>query len=740
MEQVRAHDRRMDERKPEWEQIKALWRSAWWKWIRGHAKNKTWGTNFWDVRGDIEVNRMWPFLHGYQQQLYHEPGTPIVTPDPFSPGDPRAVRAVLTRFLKSRGTHDRFLTAFRQGLMFDGVGAKVGYSPGTAPAYDRVFMRVIPFWELLLDQDVTDPDDARFRGHIFHRPKADVEAEFGLKGLKGTRRRDFLSEAEWGEGVKDSRDKDAPKDSDAASDQSNYVRVLEFINMVDTFTDEEGLEYQGRFEIYVLDQGEILREDGTTVKKYHPIESMPLPFADEEGRPEPHIIPLIFNPEPEHPLRGIPHATRIKSQCVELNLLRTAASSSSKKDARQFTYRKGTLSSEGEALIQEGIDGALIPVTDPDVPLDSVVVPIKNSPVSMNILEAARAAERDLDIAAGQSPNARGVVTKATAEEIQQVARYTEGDFGYHAQRRDEFREQICQLVIRAMVAAMQDAGDYAGAFDQEDVDLFAVGADRVANEEDQKELKELAEDALDSYENPEEQSLETGEESGEADKAAQAEAFDFADLFGDLAPALDADTVSVDEENVHVQEGYVIVDGPDTIEVTVESLNGRFYISFSDEGITPSDAVDQQRNLIGIMEQYMGLWAAYQKGSSADKVMALAYMEAIHARFRMPDSLSPKNLIAQVEAEEGQKKPKKPKKGEEDFAGEEPPPQPQDELAQLRQMAVEAPRQALDQMRQLMPDMRELEQFAQLDDEQLSQALVAVVDQMAQPAPQPMM
>ena len=549
-----------------------------------------------------------------------------------------------------------------------------------------------------------------------------MEEEFGLVRLKGDRRTNFL--ADDGPQAAKQTDKEAEKD------RGGFVRVLEFINLVDNYVDDDGNEYQGRFEVYVLKQGEIEQEDGKMVPKGHPVSTGPIPFADAAGCPIPHILPLIFNPEPEAPLKGVPHATRVLSQCVELNLLRTISSSSAKKDARQYLYRKGKISPEGEALIQEGIDGAMIPVDDDNVSLDNLVVPIKNSAVSMNIHDAARAAERDLDIAGGQSPNARGVVTKATAEEIQQVARYTEGDFGYHAQRRDEWMEGICQLFVRAVMAAMQDAGDYTGAYAQDDVDLFPVGADRVANEEDQKELDELAKDAAQSYED---QPLETGEEE-EPSQEMQADELDLALLLGDLGPAVDADMVEIEEEGVIVQEGFVIVDGSEQVMVTVESLDGEFRISFSDEGITPSDAVEQQRNLLGVMEQYMGLWQGYNEGDAATKAMTYAYMEALHSRFRLPASLAPQALIAKMEESEEEEEPPP------EIAEGEAATEPQDELAQLRQTAMEQPRVALDQLKQMMPDMGpQLDQLATLPDAELAQSLVAVVDQMsgsAGPAP----
>jgi hypothetical protein len=47
-------------------------------------------------------------------------------------------------------------------------------------------MRVIPWWEMVLDSDVGDSEDERFRGHVYYRPKIEVEEEYGLTDLSGT--------------------------------------------------------------------------------------------------------------------------------------------------------------------------------------------------------------------------------------------------------------------------------------------------------------------------------------------------------------------------------------------------------------------------------------------------------------------------------------------------------------------------------------------------------------------------
>ena len=83
------------------------------------------------------------------------------------------------------------MAASRQALLYKGAGAKVGYDP-KREGLDRVWMRVFPYWEMVLDCDVHDWDDARFFGHVSFKPKEEVIDEYGLSDdLGGTSRDDF---------------------------------------------------------------------------------------------------------------------------------------------------------------------------------------------------------------------------------------------------------------------------------------------------------------------------------------------------------------------------------------------------------------------------------------------------------------------------------------------------------------------------------------------------------------------
>jgi len=314
-EQLRAHDKKMRDKRNQWALTKACYTTNYWKHIR-HRNYTGKQHQTRDNEINVEVNRLFGIITAYLSALYPRAQRAIVMPDPNGIGDSMKSELALNRFMESSRIHHRIMTALRQALLYPGCGAKVGYYAGRGNPLDRVWMRVIPWWEMVLDSDVGDAEDERFRGHVYYRPKKEVEEEYGLKDLSGTERDDFLRVGYTGKDASSAAKRAYPKQDKARSDNSNFVRVLEVCNLKDTYEDKEnpGIFYEGRLEIYVLGQGK---------KSNKPVYVGPLPFAEVDGRPLAHIVPLIFNHEPEYPLRGMAHADRILPQIQELNSYRS---------------------------------------------------------------------------------------------------------------------------------------------------------------------------------------------------------------------------------------------------------------------------------------------------------------------------------------------------------------------------------------------------------------------------------
>ena len=779
-EQIKAHDKRMRDGRKDWTLFKQTYLTKYWEHVSGNANPR----NPRASEVEIEVNRLWGMVSSYLSALYPRASRAVLAPDPDGKGDARKAEVAVNRWLASRRVHHRVMSSLRQALLYPGSGIKVGYYAGRGSPLDRVWMRVIPWWEMVLDHDVSDQEDERFRGHIYYRPKIEVEQEYGLEDLGGTQRVDFLSNEN---AVSDSKRVRRKQDS-APSDATAFVRVLELCNLTDTFTDKNdpSIVYKGRLEIYVLGQG---------AKSKEPIYVGPLPFAEHDGEPMSHVAPLIFNHEPEYPLRGLSHTQRLMPQIRELNAYRSYMAMATRKDTRQYVTRKGTFSAEEMTNLTEGYDGLILEAESGfERPLNDAIIPILNAPISSNIHQYVGSVEVDLERVIGTSPQARGQITKATAFEVQTVTQYTESEFGMHASIKDQWLASIVSLLLRGLIASMQDSGDSVGAFENQHVDLAEVGA----RPDGEAETEEGAEDRDEAEPEPEEWTVERIKKLAETagvdidsedfqqiseqvtkkrhldDMSEQELAALGASLSGsslDKKKALDEEEESqveealvnsiaskqepfVDEDVVRPlgiekgedhaeihQDVLTLQERDEKIVVMVKDLDAKFDISFVEGGRTPLTDAAMQQNLVVLMEPYAALWQqAQDKGPMG--AFARSYMKVMAERFDLPQDLHPDELESRVrdmqeEEKERKKEEPAPEAAPEAAPGAAPAEQPgappegdmSQEIAQVSQLPPDQAIMALKQMFANDPNMQQmLDEIATLPPDQQAQMLQQIV------------
>ena len=678
-EQLKAHDKRMKSGREDLAQAKAFYMTRWWKHIRGRADERQMRT----LNTDVEVNRLWGAVGSYLSALYPRANRVVFGPDVLGRGDPQKAQLALNKWLSSQKVHTRIMSALRQSILYPGCAAKVGYSPGNNSPLERVWLRVVPWWEVVLDSDATDVEDERFRGHVYYRPLRDVEKEYNIpKGLlSGTTRKDFLSQNADVDGTSDVRS------DNKGNEGSTFVRVLEVCNLKDNAKDpnDPTVEYPGRFEVYVLNQGDLSKT---------PIFMGPLPLAEASGAALAHIEPLIFAAEPEFPLRGIAGSSRMLPQLREINIYRSFMAQSTRRDSRQYLMRDGVLGADTETKLMEGVDGLTLKVpSDYNGPLSEVMQKIETGSISPNVINYMNLAENDLERAIGTSPNARGVVTKATAFEVQTTQLYTESEFGLHSMIKDAWLAQVVKLATRAMLAAMQnpDEGSLGEYDDSRQVALSSNEAMPI----DQSEP------------NPK-QVLQTVA----------------ADLRGSVAPFLagppkykgpSGNMVNIEQEVLNLVDE---LNKP--VNVTVADLDASFVIDFVEGGRTPMTDAAMQQNLMALMQPYMALWQqAQDKGPMG--VMARTYMKSIAERFELPKDLHPDQLEQKAQAQAKQE------------------PQPEAPPAPPQPEAPPAPPQPEAPMEEEVPPEEELEQEPpgmeeeQEDPTPYLEEAVATLDQLLQ-------
>ena len=700
-EQLRAHDKRMRDNRNTWALTKACYTTNYWKHIR-HRNYTGKQHQTRDNEINVEVNRLFGIITAYLSALYPRAQRAIVMPDPNGIGDSKKAELALNRFMESSRIHHRVMTALRQALLYPGSGAKVGYYAGRGNPLDRVWMRVIPWWEMVMDSDVGDSEDERFRGHVYYRPIKEVEEEYGLKDLAGTERDDFLRVGYTGKSADSGYKRAYPKQDKARSDNKNFVRVLEICNLKDSYEDKEnpGIMYEGRLEIYVLGQGK---------KSHKPVYMGPLPFAETDGRPLSHIIPLIFNYEPEYPLRGIAHADRLLPQIQELNSYRSFMAMATRKDTRQFITRKGTFGADELTDLTEGHDGLILQLEqDYDRPLGDAIVSLGNTPISSNIDQYMAIVENDLDRNVNLSPGARGIVTKATAFEVQAVQQYTESEFGLHASIKDEWLGSVLKVVLRALISAMQDLGESSGAFENQNVQLAEVGA-IVVEPQTEEEAVESA--------------------TGSEQKAAAEEQADD----GEQQPyinenAVDEYTEDPKEPGKIESEKLMLRERREFVEIEVIDLDADFGVTFVEGGGAPMDEAVQQQNLLGLLQPYLSLWDAAQQGGPQG-FLARQYMKTMADKFNLPKDLHPDELDSKfAEEQESQEGQTQDDQNLKQAAGA----QPQQQLPDLSDLASLPPDQAIAAMRDIFGDDAEmqqvLDQLETLPPDQQSQMIAQIL------------
>jgi len=703
-EQLKSHDKRMRDGREGFALAKACYTTSYWDYIQG-AKVATETSKLTDV--NVEVNRLWGVLTSYLGALYPRANRVVIGPDPAGQGDSSKAEVAANRWLSSSKIHHRVMSGLRQALLYPGCAAKVGFYPGHGNPLDRVWLRIIPWWETVLDCDVGDAEDERFRAHCYYRPKAEVEKEYNLENLAGTSRTDFLAVDNTSDQY--AQGKKGRKSKQAETDEGAFVRVLEVCNLKDTVKDAEDPDiiYQGRLEIYILGQG----------KEYDkPVYVGPMPFASTDGQPLPHIVPLIFNHEPEFPLKGIAHSARILPQIVELNAYRSFMAMATRKDTRQFVTRKGTFNSDDLTNLTEGHDGLVIEVSnDYEGPLDDAIRPITNAPLSGNISNYLATVENDLERGIGASPQARGIVTKATAFEVQTVQQYTESDFGMHAAIKDDWLGSIVRLVMRAIIASMHDRGDSAGAYETQDVQIAEVGAiAETADAGPEEEERQLEESEL-------------AEDAGQPSTYVDEDAFEKLgkDPAGTTERKLEAQTLKLRDRN-------------EDILVEIEDLDADFVISFVEGGRTPLTDSAMQQNLVSLLPTYTELWAAVQKKGPMG-TLARSYMQVLAERFDLPKDLHPEELEAAMKEDAESPAPS----GEEEMLQQEmqqppgPPPGPQGApqqsmeqiLQQIQAMPIPEQIQALKALFQDDPAvLGAIEQLEQLPPDRQQQAIAQML------------
>lgn len=390
-------------------------------------ENKFWDENSFDKSMlRVETADCYSYIEGFQSSLFTKSPAVVIAPDEANVGgDNLLAQASANRFLFEQRT--QLEIASRLALIYPQSFLKL--SPKASDdMLNKVEIRAIRPWEVIVDTDASSWETQRFVGHIYYLPLNEAKEKFGSKDWNPQPKDDYFSIQKR---VLKAKDQDLP-------DEYQYIKIVELYD----------LSYDN---LYVWTPN--LTGDAQLVEKTQ------VPLRTYDDQPLVPIAPLYYSRKPEKPLCGISAVSRVYDQFYEKNILRTYWANAIRRDSRQYLYKEGALDEEALAKITSGVDGAMIPVDEPS--LAGVIQQVGVEPISSNFDRYLSQIESDINRGTILAPFSRGETTGVTATEISALAQYSASQLGKLARERDFAIERLALIYLRS-ISLLADEGEKA--------------------------------------------------------------------------------------------------------------------------------------------------------------------------------------------------------------------------------------------------------------------------------------
>ena len=377
----------------------------------------------------VETADAYSYIESYISSLFSKTPSVVIGADiAATGGDPKLAQAAANRFLYNQ--REQLEIATRLALIYQFSALKL--SPMESDEMlDKVTIRAIPCWEVMLDRDATAATDQRFIGHTYYLNMVEAKKKFGNKKFVAVPKENYFDEG--GGPVSYTK-----QDYNDLPDDYLYIEIVELYDLLHN-------EVYYWSPSYKNGDGIILRSE-IPVRTYND-----LPLAP--------IVPLFYSRSPSKPMEGLSSLARLYDQFYEKNILRTYWANAVRRDSRQYLYREGMVDEESLAKITAGVDGAMIAI-DSDT-LSGIIMPVGVEPISSNFDRYLAAIDGDINRGSALAPFSRGEATKATATEITALAQYSASEIGKLARERDNSMENIVNVYIRTLVLLAEE-GDKA--------------------------------------------------------------------------------------------------------------------------------------------------------------------------------------------------------------------------------------------------------------------------------------
>ena len=392
------------------------------KRYRDVYENRFWQSEYMDdtmIR--VETSDCFSYVEGFIASLFSRNPAVVVAKDAsIIDGNAKMAQAVVNRFLFDK--REQLEIASRLALIYPSSFLKLSPTDST-DMLEKVSIRAIPSWEIIVDMDSSSWDEQRYIAHTYYLSMPEVREKFGSKKFTSIPKVDYFTPQEKYTGV-----------SEDLPDDYLYIQVVEFYDLAYDKLYFWSPNYR--------DGGELLEKSEIPIRSY-------------DDKPMTPICPLFYARKPEKPMCGMSAVCRVYDQFYEKNILRTYWANAVRRDSRQYLYKEGSLDEESLAKITAGVDGAMIPVDEPV--LDGIIRAVGVEPLSGNFDRYLQYIEQDINRGSILAPFSRGEATKATATEVTALAQYSASEIGKLARERDNAIEVMAITYLRIISLLAED-------------------------------------------------------------------------------------------------------------------------------------------------------------------------------------------------------------------------------------------------------------------------------------------
>ena len=251
---------------------------------------------------------------------------------------------------------------------------------------DQPFVERVSPYDVYVDPEATCMDDIAWIAQRIVRPLEDVQAD---KRYKPSVRKKLTADAGLNPAYQD------PYDRSQFNAETDRVTLWEYYDIASNtmaVCSETGDEFL--------------------------LDPTPMPYA--YGHPfvmlRNYDIPDFFYP--------VGDLESIESLQLELDKTRSQLMNDRKRYARKYLYHERSFGPEGREALESDTDGRLVPVVDENKPLNEVVIPMPQIPLSPEIYNYSQIITEDINVVSGVNEYARGSMPeiRRTATEASIIA------------------------------------------------------------------------------------------------------------------------------------------------------------------------------------------------------------------------------------------------------------------------------------------------------------------------------